>query len=176
MLYTSSHAYCRFCASAGVSQPSVDTTVQSPLQFCAMAGDLVGRPYKACPLLGHAPALFLPHPPAPSPKHQGRGAKLGGFRSNLLPYTRIVSHCVLFRYCSRLLYVRFVVADKPYTVRRNSIWNLRGSYVTISATLSSSKGHAAWTVSVDPRFHPIKQRAVKIVAIAQAHELALRLC
>ena len=27
-------------------------------------------PYKVCPVLG----LFLPHPPAPSPKHQGRGA------------------------------------------------------------------------------------------------------
>ncbi|MDE2859726.1 MAG: hypothetical protein OXN94_17900, partial [Chloroflexota bacterium] len=63
------------------------------------AGVSAKRPYKACPVLGHADALFLPHPPAPSPKHQGRGAKLGGFRNNLLIFARIAIFFVLIRYC-----------------------------------------------------------------------------
>ena len=62
-------------------------------------GDQIGRPYKACPLPGHADAIFLPHPPAPSPKHQGRGAKLGGFRNNLLIFASISIFFVLIRYC-----------------------------------------------------------------------------
>ena len=100
------------------------------------------------------------HPLPPGPlSHKARGgAKLGGFRNNLLVFARIAIFYVLFRFCYYYLYVRFSVADKPCRddlsgrPKHSPVYVNRVAYATSGLTIMRERG-------IPVTFSPITRRA-----------------